>query len=164
MWLNISRRASLARVRILIVILTKLIKKGTHMEQRETYNTLGLKPIINANATLTRLGGSRMPAAVVEAMAEASRHFVDLDELQRAVGGRLAELTGNEAAYVSTGAAAGLTLAAVACMVGTDPTAMGCSSPGCCWAGCWRHRSSPPAWSRSRCCWTAASASPRRST
>ncbi|MCA9987387.1 MAG: aminotransferase class V-fold PLP-dependent enzyme [Anaerolineales bacterium] len=94
------------------------------MEQRETYNTLGLKPIINANATLTRLGGSRMPAAVVEAMAEASRHFVDLDELQRAVGGRLAELTGNEAAYVSTGAAAGLTLAAVACMAGTDPKAM----------------------------------------
>ena len=92
------------------------------MKQRET--PLGLKPIINANATLTRLGGSRMPAAVVEAMVEASRHFVDLDELQRAVGARLAELTGNEAAYVSTGAAAGLTLAAVACMVGTDPQAM----------------------------------------
>ena len=40
------------------------------------------------------------------------------------VGERLAELTQNEAAYVSSGAAAGLVLAAAACITGTDPAAI----------------------------------------
>ena len=84
------------------------------------YEDLGLKPIINANATLTRLGGSLMPAEVVEAMIAASRTFVDLDALQREVGRRLAQLTHNEGAFVSAGAAAGLTLAAAACLTGTN--------------------------------------------
>ena len=88
------------------------------------YEELGLRPVINANATLTRLGGSVMPPQVVEAMVEASRHFVDLDELHLAVGERLAELTRNEAAFVSSGAAAGLALATAACVAGTDPAAI----------------------------------------
>ncbi len=37
---------------------------------------------------------------------------------------RLAELTHNEAAYVSNGAAAGLTLATAACITGDDPALM----------------------------------------
>jgi L-seryl-tRNA(Ser) seleniumtransferase len=77
---------------------------------------LGLRPLINANATLTRLGGSLMPDEVREAMDEAARAWVDLHQLQRRVGERLAELTRNEAAYVSTGAAAGIVLAVAACM------------------------------------------------
>jgi L-seryl-tRNA(Ser) seleniumtransferase len=88
------------------------------------YAELGMRPIINACATLTRLGGSIMPAEVLEAMAEASRHFVNLDELQRRVGQQLAALTQNEAAYVSSGAAAGLALATAACVAGTDPAAI----------------------------------------
>ena len=88
------------------------------------YDDLGVRPIVNASATLTRLGGSIMPPKVLEAMADASRCFVDLDELQLRVGERLAELTGNEAAYVCTGAAAGLVLATAACIAGTDPAAI----------------------------------------
>ncbi|OUC06080.1 hypothetical protein RY27_23250 [Litorilinea aerophila] len=88
------------------------------------YEELGIRPIINASATLTRLGGSLMPPEVIEAMVEASRHFVDLDELQRRVGEELARLTHNEAAYVSAGAAAGLVLATAACITGTDPAAI----------------------------------------
>ena len=88
------------------------------------YDDLGIKPIVNASATLTRLGGSVMPPEVVEAMADASRHFVDLDELQLRVGERLAELTRNESAYVSSGAAAGLALATAACIAGDDPAAI----------------------------------------
>jgi L-seryl-tRNA(Ser) seleniumtransferase len=88
------------------------------------YSDLGVRPVINAFATLTRLGGSLMPPPVIEAMVEASRHFVDLDELQRRVGERLAVLTKNEAAYVSSGAAAGLALATAACVAGTDPQAI----------------------------------------
>lgn len=85
------------------------------------YEDLGLRPVINGYATVTRLGGSLMPPSVVEAMIEASRQFVDLEDLQAAVGRRIAELTRNEAAYVSSGAAAGLTLATAACVAGTDP-------------------------------------------
>ncbi|HZP83103.1 MAG TPA: aminotransferase class V-fold PLP-dependent enzyme [Chthonomonadaceae bacterium] len=88
------------------------------------YAELGVRPVINACATLTRLGGSLMPPEVLEAMAEAARHFVDLQELQRRVGEEIAALTRNEAAYVSSGAAAGLTLATAACIAGTDLAAI----------------------------------------
>lgn len=88
------------------------------------YDQLGIRPLINANATLTRLGGSIMPPEVVAAMAEASKHFVDLPDLQRAVGERIAQLTNNEACYVSSGAAAGLTLATAACITRGDPAAI----------------------------------------
>lgn len=87
----------------------------------DPYARLGLRPVVNASATLTGLGGSIMPTAVLEAMERASRSFVSLVELQQRIGDRLAELTGNEAGYVSCGAAAGITHAVAACMVGTDP-------------------------------------------
>ena len=80
-----------------------------------------MRKVINGNATLTSLGGSIMPPGVLSAMEEASRHFVDIDELQRKAGERIAELTRNQAAYVSCGAAAGMVLATSACMAGFDP-------------------------------------------
>lgn len=82
--------------------------------------SLGLRPVVNASATLTRLGGSLLAPPVIAAMAEAAGHFVDLPELQTRVGERIATLTGNEAAYVSSGAAAGITLAVAACLAGTE--------------------------------------------
>src|SRR3954465_10232093 len=85
------------------------------------YTTLGVRPLINALSTYTRLGGSIMPPEVVAAMAEASHSHVNIDELQIAVGRRIAELTHNEAAYVATGAAAGLVLATAAIVAGNDP-------------------------------------------
>lgn len=88
------------------------------------YDELGIRPVINASATLTRLGGSIMPPEVLQAMIEASKHFINLDELQQAVGEKLAELTHNEAAYVATGAAAGLVLATAVCVAGSDPAAI----------------------------------------
>ena len=86
------------------------------------YQSLGMRPIINANATLTKLGGSLMPPEVIQAMNEAAGAFVDLVELQRAVGERIAEMTHNEAAYVTSGAAAGLALATAVCTTCGDPT------------------------------------------
>ena len=88
------------------------------------YDELGVRPLLNASATLTRLGGSLMPPEVIEAMLDASRHFVNLDELQLRVGERLAAMTHNEAAYVCTGAAAGLVLTTAACIAGMDPAAI----------------------------------------
>jgi len=84
------------------------------------YERLGMRRVINADATLTRLGGSLMSSPVLDAMRDAAGSFVDMHELQQAVGKRLADLTRNEAAYVSTGAAAGLVLATLATMTGGD--------------------------------------------
>jgi L-seryl-tRNA(Ser) seleniumtransferase len=89
-----------------------------------SYSDLGICPIVNAYATLTKLGGSLMPPEVVEAMADASRCFVDMHALQLRVGERLAEITRNEAAYVCSGAAAGLTLATAACITRDDASAV----------------------------------------
>ena len=86
-----------------------------------TYDRIGIRRIINATATLTRLGGSIMPREVREAMIEAGDSFVDLVDLQRAVSAHIAELTHNEAAYVPSGAAAGLALVTAALITGTDP-------------------------------------------
>ena len=85
------------------------------------YQRLGIRTVINGNATLTRLGGSIMPSEVVAAMVDASKHFVDIIELQKRVGEEIAKLTHNEAAYVSCGAAAALTLSTAACITGLDP-------------------------------------------
>ena len=86
----------------------------------DIYAELGVRKVINGNATLTRLGGSRMPAVVLEAMQSAAQHFVDIDELQEKVGRKIAEWTHNEAAYVCCGAAAGLVLSTAACIAGMD--------------------------------------------
>jgi L-seryl-tRNA(Ser) seleniumtransferase len=88
------------------------------------YERLGLRPVVNGVGTVTRLGGSLMPGPVLEAMLEAARAYVPLPELHAAAGRRLAELTRNEAAYVSSGAAAGLVLATAACVTGDDPAKM----------------------------------------
>ena len=99
-------------------------KEGSEHDDPRTYQQLGLRRVINGAATLTRLGGSLMPPEVLDAMRDAASSFV-YDDLQRAVGRRLAELTNNEAAYVSNGAAAGLAVATAACVAGTDPEKLG---------------------------------------
>jgi len=85
------------------------------------HDSLGVRKLINVSARLTKFGGSLMPPEVIGAMNEAAGSYVEMFALQRAAGKRLAELTHNEAAYVSTGAAAGLFLATLACGVGGDP-------------------------------------------
>ena len=92
---------------------------------REWLAELDLRPVINAAATLTKLGGSLMPPPVVEAMVAGARTFVDVPALQRAVGRRIAELTQNEACYISSGAAAGITVAMASVLAGTDPDRIG---------------------------------------
>ena len=88
------------------------------------YEELGVRRLINADATLTRLGGTRMPRPVLEAMLDAAESFVDMHDLQLKVGRRIAELTNNEAAFVCTGASAGIFLATLACMTRGDMRAI----------------------------------------
>src|SRR5438094_7494849 len=55
-----------------------------------------------------------------DAMAEASRQYVVLDELHDKIGARLADLIGSEDAMVTTGCAGAITLGACACLTGLD--------------------------------------------
>src|SRR5207302_6987667 len=66
------------------------------------------------------LGGSVMPPEVVAAWADASRHFVNLLDLQDKVGERIATLVGVEAALVTTGAAGALLLGTAAAVTRGD--------------------------------------------
>ena len=93
----------------------------TSAESGDFYNRLGVRRVINAASWITVLGGSIMSPAAVRAMEDASRWFVDLDELNRKAGQVIARLTGAEAGLVTAGSAAGMLLQAAACMTGTDP-------------------------------------------
>jgi len=80
------------------------------------YQKLGVTPLINAAGTYTFLSASTMPDEVQAAIALASLRPVNLMELHEAAGKYLAERLKCEAALVTSGAAAGLTLGTAACV------------------------------------------------
>ena len=85
------------------------------------YTRMGVKPFINANIPFSYLGGTLEWPEVRRAMDEASRYTVDISDLQRAVGKRLAEVSGAESGMVTSGAAGSIAAATAACIAGTDP-------------------------------------------
>ena len=91
------------------------------MSDRDLYADLGVRRVINAATTLTALGGTVLAPEVVEAMIRASTSCVSMEELHLAAGRRLAELTRNDAALVTAGAAAAMGLAVLAAITGGDP-------------------------------------------
>jgi D-glucosaminate-6-phosphate ammonia-lyase len=90
----------------------------------DPYERLNVSPIINAVGTATRLSGGIMRPEVADAMRQASQFCVDMAELEAAAGAIIARLTGAEAGYVTSGAAAGLLLGTAACVTGLDLVAM----------------------------------------
>jgi L-seryl-tRNA(Ser) seleniumtransferase len=94
------------------------------MNNMGVYGDLGVRTVINGAGSLTRLGGTKMEAPVLEAMVEAAGSFVRIEELQARAGEVIAEITGAEAGYVVTGAAAGLSLGMAACVAGLDVSKM----------------------------------------
>jgi len=88
------------------------------------YEQLGVRTIINACGTATRLSGGIMPEVAARAMLEASGHCVDMAELQSRASEIIAEITGAQAGLVTAGAAAGLLLGTAACITGADPARM----------------------------------------
>src|SRR3954465_9392068 len=84
------------------------------------YERLGVKPIINARGNNTVLGGSTPSPRVRQAMIDAERSYVDMQQLLERAGQRAADLLGCEAACITPGAAAALALGSAACITGTD--------------------------------------------
>ena len=89
-----------------------------------TYESIGVRPLINGKGTYTIISGSVMLPEVRQAMQEAARRYVDLDELMEKVGARIAALMQCEWAIVTDGCAAALCQVTAACVAGTDPEKM----------------------------------------
>jgi seryl-tRNA(Sec) selenium transferase len=85
------------------------------------YTRIGVKPIINARGPWTYISGTLELPEVKAAKQQAAEYFVNIWELHRAVGRRLAELSGAEAGLVTSGAAGAMAVATAACIAGTDP-------------------------------------------
>lgn len=86
----------------------------------------GIPEFINAHDTITLYGGSRMSQEVYEAMQQISATFTDLMVLQRRLGEIIAELTHNEGAYITNGAAGAIQLCCAAAMCRDDDFAYRC--------------------------------------
>jgi len=91
-----------------------------HGPRQNVYSRLGVKTIINCRGTWTYLSGSLEFPQVREAQLEAAQHFVNMLDLQRAVGKRLSALTGAESGIITSGAAGAMAAATAACMAGAD--------------------------------------------
>jgi len=92
---------------------------------QRVYEELGVRPVINATGGhRTLLGGSILSPKIRQAMEEANRYYVDMEELLDKSGQVVAGLLGCEAAYVTSGCCAALALGTAACMAGSDPEKM----------------------------------------
>ena len=84
------------------------------------YQALNIRTFINAVDPLASYGCNLLSETVLDAMEEASRSFVRMEDLHRAGGARIAEMTRNEGAAVVAGTSPGMMLCAAALMTGGD--------------------------------------------
>ena len=87
---------------------------------RDLYEEYHLRRVINASGTLTAYGQSVILPAAVAAMTDAAGAFFEMNMLHARAGAIIARLSGAEAGFVTSCAAAGITLGVAACMTGTD--------------------------------------------
>ncbi|MFB6194646.1 MAG: aminotransferase class V-fold PLP-dependent enzyme [Haloplanus sp.] len=94
------------------------------MTDDTVYDEFDVPRVINAVGDHTRVGGTLIRPAALDAMAEAGAEFVSLYDLQARASERIADATGAEAGLVTNGAASGLVLATAAAIAGTDYRAL----------------------------------------
>src|SRR5262250_1495779 len=95
---------------------------------RDYFKELNVRPFINAAGTYTTLTASLMWPEAVEAMNYASKTFVQLNDLQEAAGKRNAELIGCEAAMITSGAAAALTVSSAMRLPAASCRSLSCTN------------------------------------
>jgi len=127
--MNNSGRRSFMKLLAAAPLLTQIAARDLYAEaagaigtdpRQNVYTRLGVKTVINCRGTWTYLSGSLEFPEVRQAQLEAAAHFVNMIDLQRAVGRRLSELTGAESGIVTSGSAGAMAAATAACMAGTD--------------------------------------------
>ncbi len=87
---------------------------------RDYFGELGVRPVINAAGAYTTLTASIMPDEVLDAYRQTAGEYVSYNELHDAVGEKIAELVGCDAAMVTAGAASAMTLATAGVLTGLD--------------------------------------------
>ncbi len=97
---------------------------STTAKAGEIYRSIGVRPVINARGTFTIITGSQTLPEVKRAMDEASRSYVQMDELMQGVSQKLAELTGAPWGIVTAGCCAALTHCTTASIAGSNPERM----------------------------------------
>ena len=90
----------------------------------DMYRSIGVRPVVNAAAPLPSSPAPPRLPEVKKAMDQASRNFVQMDELMDAVGKRLAELSGAEWGIITAGCCAALTHCTAAAIAGGNPERM----------------------------------------
>jgi len=124
-----SNRRSFVKLLAATPLLTQIAARDLYAQaasavgrdpRQNVYTRLGVKTVINCRGTWTYLSGSLEFPEVREAQLGAAQHFVNMLDLQRAVGRRLSELTGAESGIVTSGSAGAMAAATAGCMAGTD--------------------------------------------
>ena len=87
---------------------------------KSSLDVLGVRSWINACGWRTVLGGTCMDERVLAAMNEASKFPVDMHELIKKSGERVAELCQTDVGYVVAGCATGIEVVIAACMTEGD--------------------------------------------
>ena len=90
----------------------------------DVYEELGVTPVINAQGTMTVLGGSLMRPEVAAVMSLAGRHFVPILELEAAAGKRITSMLNLPDGYdaiVTSGAAAAMQSGLAGILTGNNP-------------------------------------------
>src|SRR6202044_3561122 len=124
-----SNRRSFVKLLAAAPLLSQIAVRGLYAQaataigkdpRQNVYRRLGVKTVINCRGTWTYLSGSLEFPEVREAQIEAAQYFVNVIDLQHAIGRRLAELTGAESGMITSGAAGAMAVATAGCMAGTD--------------------------------------------
>ena len=124
-----SSRRSFVKLLAAAPLMTQIAGRGLYAQaaaalgkdtRQNVYGRLGVKTVINCRGTWTYLSGSLEFPEVRAAQLEASQYFVNMIELQRGAGRRLAELTGAESGMVTSGTAGAMAAATAACMAGSN--------------------------------------------
>jgi len=89
--------------------------------ERDIFKELGIRTIINARGTVTILSASIMHDEVLKTIQFSSQKYAAINEVQDAVGKKIAELCHAEAAMVTAGCWSAILLGAAATITGTDP-------------------------------------------
>lgn len=129
MGLTNSSRRSFVRLLAAAPLLSQIAARDLYAQaataigrdpRQNVYTRLGVKTVINCRGTWTYLSGSLEFPEVRQAQVEAAQHFVNVLDLQRAVGRRLSQLTGADSGMITSGAAGAMAAATAGCMAGTD--------------------------------------------
>ncbi len=100
--------------------LTNVLETSSTALRRDYFKELGVRTFINAAGTYTSMTGCLMNPEVMQSINYASNQYVNLDDLQDAVGERIAELLHCEYGTITAGAFSAITLGTAGVMTGMD--------------------------------------------